>query len=78
MIRELDSVVLSADLPEHGLERGDIGTVVLVHRGDVGYEVEFVTLDGETVAVVSLAASQVRPIGEKEIGHARPIAAIAH
>jgi hypothetical protein len=77
MIRELESVVLTADLPEHGLERGDIGTVVLVHRGDEGYEVEFVTLDGETVAVVSLRTSQVRPIAEGEIGHARPIASMA-
>lgn len=76
MIRELDSVVLSADLPEHGLERGDIGTIVLVHRNGAGFEVEFVTLDGETIAVVSLVASQVRPIGEREIGHARPIAAM--
>ena len=63
MIQELDSVVLTIDLPEYGLERGDIGVVVLVHRNDAGYEVEFVTLDGETVAVVSLFPSQVRPIG---------------
>jgi hypothetical protein len=31
MIRELGSVVLTVDLPEHGLARGDIGTVVLRH-----------------------------------------------
>jgi hypothetical protein len=61
MIRELESVVLTTDLPEYGLERGDIGTVVLIHAGGKGYEVEFVALDGETVAVVSLFASQVRP-----------------
>jgi len=29
------------------------------------------TLDGETVAVVTLSASQVRRIGEREIAHAR-------
>ncbi len=50
MIKELDRVVLTVDLPEHGLQEGDIGTVVLVHRGGEGYEVEFVALDGETVA----------------------------
>ena len=77
MIRELDSVVLTADLPKQGLERGDIGTVVLAHKDGEGYEVEFVTLDGETVAVVSLRASQVRPIAEGEIGHARPISSMA-
>ena len=46
MIRELDTVVLTVDLPAHGLKRGDIGAVVLIHRGGEGYEVEFMTLDG--------------------------------
>jgi len=73
MIHELDSVVLVNDLPEHGLEKGDIGTVVLVHRNGEGYEVEFMTLHGETVAVVSLFASQIRPIGKKEIAHVRQV-----
>ncbi len=72
-MRELDSIVLTTDLPEHGLKRGDIGTIVLVHEGGAGYEVEFMTLDGETVAVVSLFASQVRPIGPREIAHVRPV-----
>ena len=73
MIKELDSVVLTTNLLEYGLQEGDIGTVVLVHRGGEGYEVEFVALDGETVAVVSLESSQVRPIGELEIAHARKL-----
>lgn len=72
MLRELETVVLTTDLPEHGLNRGDIGTVVLVHDGK-GYEVEFVTLDGETVAVVSLFPDQVRPVGPREIAHARAV-----
>jgi len=44
-MKELDTLVLTEDLPEHGLLRGDIGTVVLVHDRP-GYEVEFMTLDG--------------------------------
>lgn len=74
MIEELDRVVLTTDVSEYGLERGDIGTVVLVHRNRAGFEVEFVTLDGETLGVVSLAENQVRPIREKEIAHARAVA----
>ena len=74
MIRELENVVLTVDLPEHRLRKGDVGTVVLLH-GDRGYEVEFVALNGETLAVVSLERSQVRPIGRGEIAHARPVAA---
>jgi hypothetical protein len=70
-MKDLDSVILTSDVPEYGLKRGDLGTVVFVHHGDKGYEVEFVALDGESVAVVSLFASQVRPIGRREIAHAR-------
>ncbi|MEH1963482.1 MAG: DUF4926 domain-containing protein [Nostoc sp.] len=65
MIQELDRVILTSDLPEYSLEQGDIGTVVLVHQGGKGYEVEFVILDGKTVAVVSLHSIQIRPIGRK-------------
>ena len=72
MIPELDRVVLTVDLPAEGLVRGDVGTVVLVHDAG-GYEVEFVTLDGETVAVVTLSTSQVRPVGRDEIASARPL-----
>jgi hypothetical protein len=64
--------VLTVDLPEHGLKAGDVGTVVLVH-GHQGYEVEFITLDGEAVAVTSLQASQVRPISTREVAHVRSI-----
>ncbi len=74
MIKELDRVILRSDLPEHSLKKGDIGTVVLVHGLGKGYEVEFVSLDGETVAVVSLLEREVRPIGRREIAHARPLA----
>lgn len=76
MIKELDTVVLTEDLAHHGLKRGDVGTVVLCHD-DVGYEVEFVSLKGETLAVVSLASRQVRPLGEREIAQARAIEAVA-
>jgi Domain of unknown function (DUF4926) len=70
MIKELETVVLTADLPKHGLKAGDLGTVVLVHTHG-GYEVEFMTLDGETMAVLSLSPDQVRPVARREIAHAR-------
>ena len=65
MIRELDSIVLTADLPEHRLKKGDVGTVVLLHDS-AGYEVEFMTLGGETLAVVSLSKDQVRSPSSRE------------
>jgi hypothetical protein len=76
MIQELDRVVLTESLPEYGLESGDVGTVVLVHREGAGYEVEFMTLTGETLAIASLFPAQVRPIARYEIAHARPVVGI--
>ena len=63
MIKEHDCIVLTQDLPAEDLQAGDIGPVVHVHRGGAGYEVEFMTLAGETVAVVTLLPIWVRPIG---------------
>jgi len=74
MIKELDQVVLTADVPAEGLVVGDVGTVVLVYRDGQAYEVEFMTLEGRTVAVVTLEASQVRPVGQREVVHARELA----
>lgn len=73
MIKELDTVVLRKDLGEHGLERGDVGAVV--HRYSTGeaLEVEFVTGEGETVAVLTLDAEDVRPMRSKEVLHARDL-----
>ena len=67
MIKELDTVVLDVDLPEYHLEKGDIGTVVLIHQNHKGYEVEFITLEGETLVVISLYPSQIRGVQKKEI-----------
>jgi len=75
MIREHDCIVLTVDLPAECLAAGDIGTVVHVHKGGEGYEVEFMTLDGQTVAVSTLMANQVRSIARGEIAHVRSLAA---
>ena len=71
VIKELDQVVLCYNLLEHGLCAGDIGTVVLIHRGGGGYEVEIMTLDGKTIAVTTLMADEVRSIGSREVVHVR-------
>lgn len=71
---ELDPVVLTVDVPEHSLKSGDVGTVVLTHDGK-GYEVEFVNLQGHTLAVISLSADQVRAVAETEVPHARSLQA---
>ena len=67
MIRELDLAALTTDLPEHGLKAGDIGAVVHVHPPDLAYIVEFISPEGKTVAVVTVAREQVRPATVDEL-----------
>jgi len=74
VIKEFDRVVLAKDLPDDHLVAGDIGTVVMVHGGGAGYEVEFMTLTGETLAVVTVEADTVRSIAPREIAHVREVA----
>ena len=76
MIKEHDCVVLTADLPEGKLEAGDVGTVVHIHKNGAAYEVEFMTLDGHTVAVVTVASSQLRPVSSRDVSHVRELQAI--
>jgi ATP-dependent exoDNAse (exonuclease V) alpha subunit len=75
MIKEHDCVVLRTNLPENGLAQGDIGTVVHVHKAGEAYEVEFMTPQGRTVAIVTLEASKVRPILPSEVANARELRA---
>jgi hypothetical protein len=75
MIKELEQVVLTAALPAEGLEPGDVGTVVHVYQDGKAFEVEFMTLEGETVAVATVETSQVRPVSDHDITHAREMTA---
>lgn len=72
-IKEHDCVVLTKNLPAESLEAGDVGTVVHIHKDGVAYEVEFVTLAGCTVAVATVEASSVRPVGKRDLSHVREL-----
>jgi hypothetical protein len=71
MTSELDVVVLTEPVPQFALQRGDVGTVVEVFRGGEAFEVEFATLKGATVALVTLKPTQFRPIGDHDVMHVR-------
>jgi Domain of unknown function (DUF4926) len=73
MIKEHDCAVLMQDLTGASLKAGDIGTVVHVHQGGAGYEVEFMTLAGETITVTTLLPSQIRAISGRDIAHVREL-----
>jgi hypothetical protein len=71
MIAEHDQVILTRDLPEHDLVAGDIATVVAIHQGGQGYMLEVSALDGETLAIVTVHAPDVRPARQREVPHVR-------
>ncbi len=75
MIKEHERIVLTTPILAEGLEAGDVGTVVHVYKDGEAYEVEFITLDGQTAAVVTLEASQVRPVTSRDITHTRELSA---
>jgi Domain of unknown function (DUF4926) len=72
-------VVLKTDVPEHGLRRGDLATIVEFHPGipgqEPGYSLEVFNAVGDTVAVIALGESQIEALREDEILCARILAA---
>ena len=74
MLKELDTVVFTRDLPESGLTAGDVGAIVHAYPNHRAYEVEFVGLAGETIAIETLDAEAVRPVRPREIAHVRAVA----
>ena len=56
-------VIVTADLPQHDLRAGDVGTVVEHHQvpgHEDGYSVEFFDMTGRTVIVATLPAGKLR------------------
>jgi hypothetical protein len=73
MIRELDTVVLARDLEPYYLKVGDVGAVVHCYADGKTFEVEFVTGEGKTAAVVTLSEAELRPMYREEILHVRAL-----
>jgi len=73
MIKELDLVVLNHDIGSYGLKAGDVGTVVHSYADKAGFEIEFLTAEGKTIAVLTLTAADIRPIQRAEILHVREV-----
>lgn len=72
-IAAFERVVLNRDLPKENLKAGDVGTVVHVYESGAGYEIEFLTPSGRTIAVATLGASDIREAGEREVLHVRAV-----
>ena len=75
-MKELDAIVLTRDLPAHGLKSGDLGAVVHKPDGGDSFEVEFVRADGRTLTLVSLKSADVRLFEGADILQARRLAPV--
>ena len=75
MFKELDCVILTTDIDEEDLKAGDAGTIVHMYPGGDAFIVEFLTLDGDTIALIDVLPSQARPVTSKDITHARNLEA---
>ena len=66
--RELECVRLRRDLPEHGLRRGEEGTIVHAFASADAYLVEFVNPDdGSTRAELEVTPDGIVPVARKRI-----------
>lgn len=64
---EFDLVVLQDDMVSERLRAGDVGTILTVYNEGKAFEVEFVTLTGESVAVETLLPHQIRTVRPSEV-----------
>ena len=68
-------VALKENLPEQGLQRGDVATIVEAHAArpeqEPGYSLEVFNAVGETIAVVVVLESQIEPLAPDEVLHVR-------
>jgi hypothetical protein len=68
-------VSLAEDLPEYGLHKGDLATIIERHEGkkdqETGYSLEVFNAVGETITVLVVEESKINPVKENEILHVR-------
>jgi hypothetical protein len=76
MIQEHDLVALTQDIELHHLQHGDVGTVVHCYEDGAAYEVEFVTAEGKTLAVLTLTPADIKPFAGTQILHIRELTSV--
>ena len=71
-----EEIVLTRDIPEKKLKKGDVATIVEHHsvlEGEDGYSLEVFDVLGNTIALITLPESAVEPLTENEIFSVRSL-----
>ena len=78
MLALFERAVLTRDLPDEGLQAGDVGVIIEHYPATAevpeGYELEVFAASGKTLAVVSAPATFVRRATERDILTVREVA----
>jgi len=78
-LKLFQQVALTRDLPEHGLNKGDVAVLVEhlpatpASKGEEGCALEVFNAIDETIAVIMVPISAVKPLTENEIFQVRPL-----
>jgi len=62
-LRKIDRQYFAHDIDRYGLKEPDIGAVVHRYKHGEAFEVECLTADGRTIALVTLDRETIRPVG---------------
>ena len=71
-----EDVVLTKNINEKGLRKGDVATIVEHHPvmdDENGYSLEVFNALGETIAVITVAESAIEPLTANEVFSVRPL-----
>ncbi len=71
------NVAFSENIPQHGIEKGDVATIVDFHpsanNNEDGYSLEVFNAIGQTIAIVVVGESKIELLKDNEILHVRQL-----
>ena len=71
----LETVVITADIPDEGICAGDVGTIIDVYtQAAPAFEVEFTFANGAPRTQVAVAPDQLRHLGTADVLTTRQVA----
>lgn len=78
MFKEHEQIALTADVfgdEREELKLGDVGIIIHIHPDEEALVVEFMSLNGDTVAIATVLPSQARLVTNADLTHARTVPA---